>query len=100
MKEDLKIHLGIQVVPLAGRNEGFPAIDRVIDLIAGKGYRYQVTPFETIIECSFEEAIDLIKESAELMNRNFCREYLINSRFHIYPGASVLWEEKVKNIHG
>lgn len=97
MKENYSIHLGIQIVPLASRERAFPAIDKVIDLISGKGFRFQVTPFETIVECGFEDALQIIEESADLMKKEFSGEYLINSRFHIHPGTDVLWEDKVKS---
>lgn len=96
MKEKNSIHLGIQIVPLAPREKAFPAIDRVIEMISAKGFRFQVTPFETVIECGFEDAIQIIEESAGLMRKEFSGEYLINSRFHIHPGTDVLWDEKVK----
>jgi uncharacterized protein YqgV (UPF0045/DUF77 family) len=96
MNKNFNIHLGLQVVPMAPREQSFPAIDQVIEMIASAGHRYEVTPFETFIECSFEEAIKIIEQSSKLMNEIFKGEYLINARFHIHTEESIVWEDKVK----
>jgi len=99
MNHNLNIHLGIQVVPMAERSNSFPAIDRIIEHISKKNFLFEVTPFETVVECTFPEALNIIKETFEIMNANFKGEYLINTRFHIHPSQSISWDEKVKS-HG
>lgn len=96
MEKKKTIHIGMQIVPMAGRATAFPLIDEVIEMIGRHGFRYSVTPFETVVECSFEEALQLLAASHDLMNRKFQGDYLINARFHIHGQDAVVWEDKVK----
>jgi uncharacterized protein YqgV (UPF0045/DUF77 family) len=96
MEKKKIIHIGIQVVPMIIREQAFPVIDQVIAAIAAHEFRYAVTPFETVVECSFEEAMQLLQECHAMMNQSFQGEYLINARFHIHTDEAVHWEDKVK----
>ena len=96
MENKKTIHIGIQVVPMVVREQAFPVIDKVIAAIAAHGFRYAVTPFETVVECGFDEAMELLKECHAMMDGSFQGEYLINARFHIHTNEAVHWEDKVK----
>lgn len=89
-----KIHLGIQLVPLEQGKQAWPLIDRFIEHIRSTGSRFEVSPLETIVECSFEEGMSLIKWCYELMEREFAGDYLLYTRMHANAVESVNWNEK------
>lgn len=50
-----KINVAIQVLPEAKDKDKYALVDEAIAAIEKSGFRYQVCPFETVVECTFEE---------------------------------------------
>lgn len=59
--------IAIQVLPAVNRDEVFETVDKVIEYIDSTGFNYHVGPFETTVEGSFEELMDLIKKCHEVI---------------------------------
>lgn len=89
-----KIHLGIQLVPLEHGRQSWQLIDRFIEHIRSTGNRFEVSPLETIIECSFEEGMNMIRWCYDLMESEFKGDYLLYTRMHAHTLATVSWNEK------
>lgn len=49
-----KINVAIQVLPEAEGKIKYELVDKAIEALQNSGYRYQVCPFETVVECSYE----------------------------------------------
>jgi len=56
-----KINVAIQVLPEAEKGISYALVDAAIEAIRKTGYKYQVCPFETVVECSFNEVGKLIE---------------------------------------
>jgi uncharacterized protein (TIGR00106 family) len=52
---DRSVNMAIQVVPLGG--DLFEIVDHAIEVIAAKGIKYEVGPFETVMEGQFDELL-------------------------------------------
>ncbi len=59
-----KINVAIQVLPEAEGKIKYELVDKAIQAIAESGFRYQVCPFETVVECSFEQLLQFVGNSA------------------------------------
>lgn len=55
------INLAIQVLPQKVDNT-YDVVDKAIAIIAKSGYKYKVCPFETVVECKWEEALKLVSD--------------------------------------
>lgn len=61
-----KINVAIQVLPEAEGKIKYELVDKAIEALQNSGYRYQVCPFETVVECSYEdlpEILDMVHEA-------------------------------------
>ena len=63
-----KINLAIQVLPDSKNKHPYQIVDDSIKVISGSGFNYKVCPFETVIECTLDEGMDLIKAYIESVN--------------------------------
>ena len=88
------ITLGLQIVPLGTAGaETYHVIDQAIDQIKSSGLRYRVTPFETVIEGSYEEAMHAVAE-AQKIALNAADELLVYYRIHMSKDRDITFEEK------
>jgi len=65
-----KISAAIQLLPI-GENENFySTIDKAIGLIKNVTSDYVVCPFETVVNCSWEELFEIQKQIGLLLENN------------------------------
>lgn len=56
------VNLAVQVLPESRSRHPYDIVDEAIKLIADSGFVYRVCPFETVVECTLDEGLDLIRE--------------------------------------
>ena len=74
--ENPKINAAIQLLPLSNNIDKYKIIDEAIALIISSGLNYVVCPFETVVEGSFEEVMQLIK-NIKYSRANYNHYYVI-----------------------
>ncbi|SHI33863.1 Uncharacterized conserved protein YqgV, UPF0045/DUF77 family [Dethiosulfatibacter aminovorans DSM 17477] len=61
------INVSLQILPkIPGVDDIYPAVDKVIELIASKGVKYEVGPMETTMEGDLHELLGIVEEAQEL----------------------------------
>ncbi len=62
-----KINLSLQIVPII-EDEGkmYGAVDKVIEMIAKSGYKYEVGPMETTIEGDIDGLLQIVKDAQKI----------------------------------
>ncbi|MEM8894225.1 MAG: thiamine-binding protein [Bacteroidota bacterium] len=93
-----QINLGIQVVPIADANKGYPVINQCIERIQSSGIKYTVSPFETILEGDYQEIMSLVNELYE-MALSETDELVINIRIHAMNGRDVIASDKTDKFN-
>jgi len=90
------INLAIQVLPLGiPKEEAYRIIDAAIAVIAASGLQYEVSPFETVIEGSYEKVMQLVEQVQQACNRAGAGELLINMKLQRSFVKDVSIEEKM-----
>ena len=56
------VNLAMQVLPENDNGISYKLVDEAISVIAASGYVYKVCPFETVVECTLDQAFDLIQD--------------------------------------
>jgi uncharacterized protein YqgV (UPF0045/DUF77 family) len=69
-------------------------IDDVIALIKSKQYKTVVTPFETVVECTFEQGTALMNEINAIMQQQENLTWLLNVRIHANTAEDVSMNAK------
>lgn len=91
-----KIHLAIQIVPLAHETHPYTIIDKAIEVIAASGLRYEVGPMETVIEGTYDEVMTIAKKAQEACLAAGAAEIVTTIKLHIRKNGDVTWDEKMK----
>lgn len=90
----MQINVAIQLLPFSNDAEKYLIIDEAITLIQKSGMKFQVCPFETVLEgepAQIYQLVDLIRETA--LKR--CSDVLINVKIHA-ANRSLSFQEKLE----
>ena len=87
--------MGIQLVPL-NIDANFDLIDEAIAIIKKHDYKTTVTPFETVIECTFEQGTNVLNELNLLCNMHDNLTWLLHVRIHAKTGSDIIMENKTE----
>lgn len=59
------INATLQVLPSGGKLHPYEYVDKAIEVISQSGLTYRVCPFETVVEGSYDEVMDVFKKAQE-----------------------------------
>ena len=55
------VNVAVQVLPISKQKEAYDIVDSAIELIEKSGVKYIVTPFETVMEGSYDALMEVVK---------------------------------------
>lgn len=59
------VNIALQVLPTSKNVHPYDLVDKAIEVIAASGISYQVTPFETVMEGSYDEIMEVVKRAQQ-----------------------------------
>ena len=59
------VNIALQILPTAKTIHPYLLVDKAIEVIAASGLRYKVTPFETVMEGSYDDIMNVVKQAQE-----------------------------------
>ncbi len=65
-----KINMALQVLPQAAGRNSYDLVDVAIEEIMASGLKYKVCPFETVIEGTYDELMDVVKRVHKALEKN------------------------------
>lgn len=92
---DKLINVAIQVLPRSAKIGTYELVDRAIEVIQKSGLKYQVCPFETVIEGYYDEIMALLKEVHEVVYSFGAEEMITNVKIQTRYNQDVLIEDKM-----
>lgn len=90
------INVAIQVLPEADNKIKYELVDKAIEAIQKSGFRYQVCPFETVVECEFNELAELIESIHEACEIAGTEKMLMNLKVQTNFTQEVTIEDKME----
>jgi len=63
------VNVSLQVIPCVPENQIYPVVDKVIDLIAKSGVKYEVGPMETTMEGDIDTLLEIVKKRRKYVFR-------------------------------
>lgn len=91
-----KINLALQLLPLhTTKDNAYRVIDIAISLIQKSGLSYKVSPYETTIEGTYEEVMELIENIRQTCHAEGANEIIMNIKLHSNSDRDVLIEDKM-----
>ncbi|MDD3321888.1 MAG: thiamine-binding protein [Paludibacter sp.] len=59
------VNIALQVLPTSKTIHPYKLVDEAIEVIAKSGLQYKVTPFETVMEGSYDKIMEVIKQAQD-----------------------------------
>lgn len=59
------VNVALQILPSSKTIHPYALVDKAIEVIAASGLRYKVTPFETVMEGSYDKIMEVVKQAQE-----------------------------------
>jgi len=91
-----KINVAIQVLPEADSKIKYELVDKAIEAIQNTGYKYRVCPFETVVECRFNELSNLIETVHDACQHAGTEKMLVNMKIQSNFTNNVSIEDKME----
>lgn len=89
------MNAGIQVVPVNIVDPTYSIVDKAIEAIQQSGLEYIVTPFETVVNGTIEQILQLIAQLKTLSEEAGADELIINTRFHSKKTTDNIFNSKI-----
>ena len=90
-----KINVAVQVLPEADGKLKYPLVDAAIEAIHNTGLRYQVCPFETVVECNYDELPMLLESVHTACWKAGAEKMLTNLKIQVNFTENVTIEDKM-----
>lgn len=91
-----KINAAIQVLPEADGKVKYSLVDAAIEVIKETGFKYRVCPFETVVECSYDELPGFLGKVHEACQNAGTERMLTNLKIQIDFENGVTIEDKME----
>jgi uncharacterized protein (TIGR00106 family) len=92
-----KINLGLQIIPITTSDFSYQIIDECIAIIQESKIPYEVTAFETILEGSYDQIMELVSKVHQY-SLTKTNEIVINIRIHSKADGDVRAEDKTEKF--
>jgi uncharacterized protein YqgV (UPF0045/DUF77 family) len=88
------INASIQLLPVYTKEHPYEWVDQAIALIEKSGLVYEVGPFSTSVEGTYEDVKKLMDDINAYLSEKNCPEWILNVQYQFRSGADVTAEEK------
>lgn len=89
------VNASIQIVPIVQDKHPYEWVDEAIAIIQQSGISYEVGPFATILEGTYEALMKVINEVNEYLYQKGCAEWISNIQLQIRSKGNITADEKV-----
>jgi len=93
--ENHKINAAIQLLPLSNNIDKYKIIDEAIALIKKSELNYVVCPFETVVEGTYHEVMQLIESIKKTALQDHNEEIIISLKLHCNIKKSLFIDDKI-----
>lgn len=90
------INVAIQVLPEADGKLKYSLVDEAISAIQNSGFRYQVCPFETVVECTYNDLPGLLNAVHTACEKAGTERMLTNLKIQVNFTEDVTIKDKME----
>lgn len=92
------INASIQLLPVVQDRNPYEWVDEAIEVIQKSGLKYEVEPFCTVVEGTYEQVMQLINDINEHLYKRTCHEWITNVQIQIRGNEDVTADEKTEKF--
>lgn len=90
------VNVAIQVLPLSQDKDMYQMVDAAIEIIQQSGLKHVVTPFETVVEGSYEKVMLIVEDVQEACYKAGADKLICNLKIQSHKTDTVLIEDKLE----
>jgi uncharacterized protein YqgV (UPF0045/DUF77 family) len=91
-----QINAAIQLLPLCEKSKAMSLIDEAIAVIRNSGLTYQVCPFETVVEGTYEQVMVLVQNIRDSTFIHGGDELVINLKLQFHRDEDLYFTDKTR----
>ncbi|MES2329138.1 MAG: thiamine-binding protein [Bacteroidota bacterium] len=88
------VNASIQIIPVVEDRHPYEWVDEAISVIQNSGIKYEIGPFATVVEGTYEEVMAVINTINEYLYSRHCNEWITNVQVQIRSKGDITGEEK------
>jgi len=92
------INASIQIVPIVLDKHPYQWVDEAISIIQKSGIKYEVGPFATVLEGTYDEVMQVIHQVNEFLYQKGCAEWITNVQIQIRSAGNITGSEKTEKF--
>ena len=89
------INASIQILPIVQDKHPYEWVDEAIAVIRQSGIKYEIGPFATVLEGTYEEVMTVVNKVNEHLLNQKCNEWIASVQLNIRSMADISADEKV-----
>ena len=92
------INASLQIIPVVQDKHPYEWVDEAIAIIQQSGIKYEVGPFATVLEGTYDEVMKVIHNVNEYLLQKGCAEWIANVQIQIRSNEDITSNEKIKKF--
>ena len=92
------VNASIQLLPVVQDKHPYEWVDEAIAIIQQSGIRYEVGPFTTTLEGTYQEVMNVIHAVNEYLVAKGCNEWISNIQLQIRSNNNITGDEKTEKF--
>ena len=92
------INASIQIIPVVTDKHPYEWVDEAIAIIQASGVKYEVGPFATVLEGTYDEVMKLIHYVNEFLYSRGCSEWISSLQIQIRSHGDITGDEKTEKF--
>src|SRR6478609_4975059 len=92
------VNASLQIIPVVEDRHPYLWVDEAIQIIENSGIYYDVGPFATIIEGTYDQVMKVINDVNEYLLSKGCAEWISNIQIQIRSNGDITGDEKTSKF--
>lgn len=88
------INLALQILPQVASDKVYAVVDEAIAVIHNSGVKYRVCPFETVMEGTYDQLMEVVKQAQEVCFKAGAGQVLVFIKIQNNSTGDVSIEDK------
>ncbi|OLY92606.1 uncharacterized protein, MTH1187 family [Cnuella takakiae] len=88
------VNASIQIVPLAQDRHPYEWVDEAITIIQASGIKHEVSAFQTVLEGTYKEVMQVIHDVQEHLFQKGCAEWITQVQLQIRTNGDITADDK------
>lgn len=90
------VNASLQVLPIVKDKHPYQWVDEAIEIIKQSNIKYEVGPFATVVEGTYNEVLQVMNAVNEYLYSQHCNEWILSVQLQIRSSSDMTADEKIE----